>query len=136
MNRKYIKYFYLLTLFFLFDCGVKSDPLPPEEFPPPSIVSIKYSIEGDKVKLEWDSPTEEKFKSSTLSHYNLFKASYSKESFCDKCPINYKKIAEVQSDLNYYFETLHKDRYYFYKITVVAENGLESESSETIKFDY
>ena len=137
MFNNLLKIFFISFILSTFaSCGVKSPPLPPIQFKTPSIVKINHTIEGDYLRIEWAIPESKEFKETSLDFFNVYKASYSKESFCKKCPVKYSKVAEVDGSINFFNDTLKTDRYYFYKISVVADNGLESKFSKIINFDF
>lgn len=130
MNLKF-RYLFFSLYFFIAGCGVKSDPLPPLTFPTPKILSASYTTDGENIILKWSGPSKSSYKNSRLDYYIIYRADYSKKSFCEKCPVSYKKHAEVSK--NSYTEKIDTERYYFYQISVMADNGIESERSKTIK---
>ncbi len=128
---------FFLLLFFclsLSGCGVKADPVPPQQLPLPQPEKLNAEKDGDNLHLTWTVALSDKTAVPAEFAVYRFKSPLSAEK-CNGCPIPFEKAATVRAEdkkLFSYTETLEKGFLYMYKVAAVAGNGSMGSDSETI----
>jgi len=132
---------------FSLGCGRKAPPVPPRHEPPPAVNDLSSSIEGDMLRLFWTVPEANKKIMSNLSGFVVYRSKkIVSKSECKKCPLLFKRIADVPVDVinqkdskkkfMTYNETLEKGYRYSYKVTAYSDSGITGRESKCIEFIY
>jgi hypothetical protein len=140
----------ILWASFLIGCGKKAPPVAPRQVPPGKVTDLSYRLDGDTVKLTWTLPAGDEKNQSCPTRFVLYKSRRPiAETECTSCPIRFKRIAVIPVEKKdalgigsdkkrvlSYFETLEMGFRYIYKVTGVAQNGLLSGDSNSIRLTY
>ncbi|RZB35250.1 MAG: hypothetical protein SRB1_01018 [Desulfobacteraceae bacterium Eth-SRB1] len=137
----------IVLIIILCGCGRKALPVPPRHEPPPTVNDLSSSIEGDMLRLSWTVPEANKKIMSNLSGFVVYRSKKMVSgSECKKCPLLFKRIADVPVDVinqkdskkknMTYNETLGKGYRYIYKVAVYTNTGASGKDSNYIEFDH
>ncbi len=137
----------IVIIIVLCGCGRKALPVPPRHEPPPAVNDLSSSIEGDMLRLSWTVPEANKRIMSNLNGFVVYRSKKMVSgSECKKCPLLFKRIADVPVDvinqkdskknIMTYNETLEKGYRYIYKVTVYTNTGASGKDSNYIEFDH
>ncbi len=141
-----------VTLFFLFGCGKKGDPLPPKPLMPLPPNQLSYTLEDNLLTLSWHDANKD---SGTTSQQGVFtefsKALFSKpgggvnifqaareqsKGACQTCPLMFEAVAVVDSSKTQYQHPIDPGFIYYYKLKSFTNEHLTSDDSETLSFEY
>ena len=137
----------IIITIILCGCGRKALPVPPRHEPPPAVNDLSSSIEGDMLRLSWTIPKANKRIISNLSGFVVYRSkTMVSGSECKKCPLLFKRIADVPVDvinqkdskknIMTYNEALEKGYRYSYKVTTYTDSGITGGESKCIEFIY
>jgi len=89
-----------LMLFFLialFGCGVKTEPLPPQQVVPKPITDLRYELSEKGVTLTWSYPTETVNGTDLeeIDSFSLYRAVVPIDEYCETCPIPFGMPIEI-----------------------------------------
>ena len=128
-------------------CGKKAPPKPPRQDLPPVVYDLRSSIDGDMLKLTWTICKENENLLSNLTGFIVHRSKISiSESNCKKCPIMFKRVADIPIEKNdpknlakkamHYFEALEKGYRYIYKVNVYTYRGVVGRDSNIVDLIY
>ncbi|MDR2142583.1 MAG: hypothetical protein LBR11_12520 [Deltaproteobacteria bacterium] len=83
---------------YLVGCGVKTHPYPESSSQPGPVRDLKPTLgEAGQLWLTWRAPLYNMANRPlrTLDHFEVWGADYPKKGFCEGCPVQYQKLAEV-----------------------------------------
>ncbi len=87
----------LLFLIALFGCGVKTEPLPPQQVVPKPITDLGYELSEKGVTLTWSYPTETVNGTDLeeIASFSLYRAVVPIDDYCETCPIPFGMPIEI-----------------------------------------
>lgn len=128
-------------------CGKKGPPRPPQQALPAAVKDLSYSLDNDRVYLNWTVPGTDDRSASSPAAVKLFRHKQSvDESDCAKCPVRFTEIAELpvetkrseesKSSPMRFTEILERGCRYIYKVVVYSKDGVGGNDSNMIEFAF
>ena len=136
----------VLCTIFLFGCGRKTLPIPPQDAVPAPIADLVSHQEGNKIVLNWSIPTQTTVGSRLpqIEDFLVFRAVVPEKDYCAGCPVSYTSTIELPLEQAVrgskdkkasYSETLLRPEHrYIYKVRTKAGWRLISDDSNQISF--
>lgn len=131
MRMRYALSLLLILIFINFNCKNKESPL---KVKPQKVALIPCSSdtsriesgidavpEGDKIHVEWNSGYDE-----TVQTYEVYRGTSAKGV--------YSKVATVNVPTQFYDDPVSVNTRYYYYVLSVSDEGVESESSDTLSY--
>ena len=126
-------------------CGVKTDPVPPNQAPPPAVADLTGELEKNRVTLTWSVPPGD----AGAAAVGGFRVLRAKEAItddpCQDCSPRFFQVRDlaffpVSGSLPegrdmVYSEDVEKGFIYKFKVVAYSPNGVEGEGSNEVVFE-
>lgn len=117
----------LLLLPLFWGCGVKTNPVPPQQVVPRPISDLRYSLNEKGLVLQWSYPdrTMGGGKLGEVVSFEVFRAVVAEDSYCPTCPVPYGEPLLVpggilpdkgRREASYESSLLRPGHRYFFKV--------------------
>jgi hypothetical protein len=128
-------------------CGIKGPPVAPERTPPEPATDLQAVVEGETIRLHWTVQKSALSGASALEGFTIFRWRKPLEQpACPGCPKVFERIGDVDAAGG---APLEKDRLrfslelplpagyrYAFKVIGFGQDGLRSDDSNVLNFDY
>ena len=137
----------LTGLAMLWGCGKKGPPEPPTGSRPPHVGDLAYGISGNALELTWSIPATNAEARLPVIGFLIYRSQQPLlESACPNCPILYKIIGDVpvrdsgagkgEKPVITFSETIEAGYRYIYKVHGYSKDGIRSETSNVVEFNF
>ncbi len=125
---------------FLSGCGKKAPPVYSNAYMPKAVL-LEFYIKDEVVTLSFTPDYFGETSSGSLEGYIIYKSSsLSNAETCENCPVVFKKAGTVylrnRQKKAVYREKMEKGYKYHYKVAGFSSNGIFSDDSNIILFEY
>lgn len=128
-------------------CGKKGPPRAPRQPLPATVKDLSYSIDRDRIQLNWSIPVADGRSASYPAKVKLFRFKQSVEdSDCEQCPIHFSEIADFPVQIKAsqksgsgamrFEEILERGHRYVYKVVVYNKDGIGGRDSNMVEFSF
>jgi len=127
-------------------CGYKTAPVPPKTVVPAAVEDLRYTVEGDAVRLSWTYP-DKNIKGDDIdeiAEFDLYRAEIPLDEYCPTCPVPFVEpiaVAGGQTIVDgkrrvatYDYDLLRQDHKYFFKVQSKRDWWASSGDSNIITF--
>ncbi len=126
-------------------CGVKTNPVPPQQVVPQAITDLRYNLSEKGVVLQWSYPerTVGGGKLGEVLSFELYRAVVSEDGYCPTCPVPYGEPLHVSGGLlpeqgrreaSYESSLLRPGHRYFFKVRSRTGWWSASQDSNIVSF--
>ena len=137
----------LTGLVMLWGCGKKGPPEPPTGSAPPHVGDLAYGISGNTLELTWSVPPTNPDARLPVTGFLIYRSQLPLlEQACPNCPHVFKLIGDLpvrdpgtgkgEKPVITFTDTIADGYRYTYKVHGYSKDGIRSETSNVVEFNF